>query len=83
MCQRRSTGAVTVNTRGPDPEAGKDRFPEGETLKAENFEEEKLRGRRLWGWRILEERNPFFFFKYFILKFYLFGCGSSSCSTQA
>ena len=67
MCQRRSTGAVTVNTRGPDPDAGKDRFPEGVTLKAENFKEEKLRGRRLWGWRILEERNPFFFFfKYFI-----------------
>ena len=54
--------AVTVNTRGLDPDAGKDRFPEGVTFKAENFKEEKLRGRRLCGWRILEERNPFFFF---------------------
>ena len=72
-------GAVTMNTRGPDPDAGEDSFPEGVTLKAENFKEEKLRGRRLWGWRILEERNPFFFslsilFKKSIHLFLIFGC---------
>lgn len=39
---------MTVNTRGPDLDAGEDRLPEGVTLTAENFkeEEEELRGRR-------------------------------------
>lgn len=47
-----------MNIRGLDLGAGEDSFPEEVTFKAENLKnEEKLRGKRLWGLRNLEEMN--------------------------